>query len=117
MNLFIDELLFNDFTDIQEMPEPIISENETLGGSIYVDYTANRRSWKVTWDKMTVTNYNLIRAKYDRQYTQNVLPVIRIPDKGVNRFCHLRISNINPKHDNQYVDDFELIIKELGAIS
>lgn len=113
----LNPLELSDFTSVTESEDPGTSENITLNGSMYVDYMYRRRSWKLTWNIISRTTFSNIKTRYDRQFTNGVLASVHIPSRSINVICHLKINTMNIKFDDQWIENFELTIEELGAIS
>lgn len=110
-------LEINDFTTIQENEAPGSSENITLNGSMYVDYMYRRRSWTLRWDIISRDTFEDIKDRYDSQFTTGNLANVHIPSRSINVACHLKINLMNLKYNDQWIENFELTIEELGAIS
>lgn len=113
----LDNLEMDDYSSIKEIPIAGTSENLTLGGSMYVDYTYRRRRWELTWEVITKADFEAIRTIYNKQYTDSVLPLLTISARSITRFCHIKLPTLDLRHDDQYVYNFTLVIEELGAIS
>lgn len=68
---------------LQEIIEPFISKNKTLGASLYIDRTNVRSGWIITFDVITDQEYADIRAVYDDQFSNNELLLFSDPELGI----------------------------------
>ena len=115
--IYLDGLLLPDYGQIREIINENLGKNITLDGSLYVDYYNNRRGWEIKWDYLTPDEYDLIRAKYDKQFSQDTMLMLVV--NNINLFvpCFMTISDKKPKWNGQRIQDFSIVLEEQYAIS
>lgn len=115
--MYLDTLRLPDYGELKEITQPNAAKNYALDGSLYVDFYNNRRSWQITWKLLTVADYDLIRAKYDKQFsTQQMLQFIV---DGLNLFVpvYISINEKSIKYNGQLIEGFSITLEEQYAIS
>lgn len=105
------------YSTLRESTEPIESENVTLDGTMYTDFTSNRRAWVVGWEKLKEADYATIRALYDAQYSTESIPIVQIPEYGISAPMKLNISDRDIRLNGEIIENFTLTLKEQYAIS
>lgn len=117
MSIIVDSTTLPLYSTLREVVTPIESENITLDGSMYTDFTNNRRSWLVGWEKLKAADYDTIRALYDAQYTNEAIPLVEIPEYDVVAPMKLSISERNIRLNGEIIEGFTMTLKEQYAIS
>lgn len=117
MKIIVDSTVLPLYSTLREIPTAIESENITLDGSMYTDFTANRRSWTVGWQKLKAADYDTIRALYNAQYSSESIPVVEIPEYGIVAPMKLVISERDIRLNGEIIEGFTLTLKEQYAIS
>lgn len=56
----------------------LATDIQTLDGNVYTDFISQKRSWSHTWVYMSLSDYNLLRGFYDRQFTLFKYPLLTI---------------------------------------
>jgi hypothetical protein len=69
----LSEQTIEDATDVQ-----------TLDFSVYTDFIAQKRLWSHTWETLSESEYNALRAFYDRQFTTFKYPKLSIAHYAVS---------------------------------
>lgn len=115
--IYLDGMLLPDYGDIREIIDPNVAKNYPLDGSLYVDYYNNRRSWEIKWNYLTPAEYDSIRAKYDKQFTNDTMLMLVVNDMGLYVPCFMSISDKKPKWNGQRIQDFSIMLEEQYAIS
>lgn len=105
------------YSTLQEQVAPIESENVTLDGSMYTDFTANRRAWLVGFDKIKAADYETMRELYNQQYASESIPVVTIEEYGITAPMKLSISDRNIRMNGEIIEGFTLTLKEQYAVS
>jgi hypothetical protein len=89
------------------------SEVTTLDLNIYVDLLNTKRSWTITWGYMTASDYALLRAFYNRQFTALVFPDVTIPDMSVSAVVvRMTISDQNITDESGLVENVTITLRE-----
>lgn len=115
--IYLDQLLLPDYGEIREITTPNVAKNITLSGEMYVDYYNNRRSWEIKWNMLTPEQYDLIRAKYDKQFAQDTMLMLIVNNLSLFVPVFMTISTKTPKWNGQQIVDFSIILEEQYAIS
>lgn len=105
------------YKTLQEKIDPIESKNITLDGTLYTDFVNNRRSWVVGWEKMKASDYDIIRAIYNRQYVTESIPIIQIPQYGVTAPMKVEISDRNIRLNGEIIEGVSITLLEQYAVS
>lgn len=115
--MYLDGLLLPDYGNLREVTNENASKNYTLDGQLYVDYLNNRRVWVISWKLLTRAQYNLIRAKYDKQFEEETMLNLIIDNLGIFTTVYMTINDKKVKWNGQYVEGFEITLEEQHAIS
>lgn len=115
--IYLDGVLLPDYGEIIEVINENIGKNYTLDGSLYVDYYNNRRSWKIKWNMLTPTEYDTIRALYNKQFAQDTMLMLVVNNMNLFVPCFMTISDKKPKLNGQRIQDFSILLEEQYAIS
>ena len=105
------------YSTLREQTSPIESENVTLDGTMYTDFTSQRRAWVVGWQKLKEADYATIRALFDAQYATEAIPIVEIPEYGITAPMKLSISDRDIRLNGEIIENFTLTLKEQYAIS
>lgn len=105
------------YSTLKEQVDPIESENITLDGAMYTDFTSNRRAWAVGFDKMKAADYDIIRAIYNRQYATEAIPMVQLVEYGIIAPMKFVISDRNIRLNGAIIEGFTLTLKEQFAVS
>lgn len=105
------------YSTLREVTEPIESENITLDGTLYTDFTSNRRAWVVGWEKLKEADYATLRALYDAQYSTESIPIVQIPEYGISAPMKLNISDRDIRLNGEIIENFNMTLKEQYAVS
>lgn len=57
---------------------------QTLDSNVYTDFIAQKRLWSHTWETLSQSDYNALRAFYDRQFTTFKYPRLTIAHYSVS---------------------------------
>lgn len=117
MKIIVGSTVLPLYSTLREAISSIDSENVTLDGTMYTDFTSNRRSWVVGWEKLKAVDYDTIRALYNAQYATETIPVVQIPEYGVTAPMKLVISDRDIRLNGEIIQGFTLTLKEQYAIS
>ena len=117
MQIIIDSTVLPLYSTLKEQTSPIESENVTLDGTMYTDFTSNRRAWVVGWQKLKAADYQTIRALYDAQYTNEDIPLVEIPEYGITAPMKIVISDRDIRLNGEIIEGFSITLKEQYAIS
>ncbi len=117
MSIIVDSTVLPLYSTLKEQIAPIEAENVTLDGSMYTDFTANRRAWVVGWEKLKAEDYDTIRDLYNAQYTTESIPIVEIPEYGITAPMKLVISDKNIRLNGEIIQSFVLTLKEQYAVS
>lgn len=117
MKIVVDSTVLPLYSTLKEQVSPIESEQVTLDGSMYTDFTANRRAWVVGWEKLKAADYDTIRALYNAQYANEAIPIVEIPEYGITAPMKLDISDRNIRLNGEIIEGFTLTLKEQYAVS
>lgn len=100
----------------------ILSGNETdtrtLAGTLYTDFINGvLRSWQISWQTLSATDFNTIYSLYMAQYTNHYYHWLNFPVYGISCPIKMELTTHNIKYNGSYVTDFSMILKEKYAIS
>lgn len=115
--MYLDQLLLPDFGELREITDPNVAKNYSIDGQLYVDYFNNRRRWEIKWNMLTPDEYDLIRAKYDKQFSQDTMLMFIVNNRGLFVPCFMSISEKVPKWNGQRIVDFSILLEEQYAVS
>ena len=115
--IYLDGYLLPLYGELKEVTKPNAARNVALDGSLYVDFYNNRRSWRISWGLLTIAEYQAIRDKYDKQYSEQTMLVLDITGKGIYVRVYLTIDDKQIKYNGQYVEGFSIVLEEQYAIS
>jgi hypothetical protein len=117
MSIIVDSTVLPLYSTLREQTSPIESENVTLDGTMFTDFTSNRRAWVVGWNKLKAEDYDTIRALYNAQYATESIPLVEIPEYGVTAPMKLVISDRDIRLNGEIIEGFTLTLKEQYAVS
>lgn len=117
MSIIVGSTILPLYSTLKEQISPNETENITLDGTLYTDFVNNRRGWLVGWDKMKESDYSVIRALYNAQYTTETVPIVQIPAYGITAPMKLNISDRDIRLNGEIIEGFTLTLKEQYAIS
>ena len=117
MKIYLGDITLPDYSFLTELTEPNATELYGLDGTLGVDYVNYRRGWKIGWKLITKANYDLIREKFEEQFTNGVFCNFGIPDKSINKPVYIKISDTARKYNDQLIEGFEIELIEQYAIS
>lgn len=117
MSIIVGSTVLPLYSTLREQTSAIESENVTLDGTMYTDFTSNRRAWVVGWNKLKAADYDTIRALYNAQYSTESIPVVEIPEYGVTAPMKLVISDRDIRLNGEIIEGFTLTLKEQYAVS
>jgi hypothetical protein len=69
---------------LSEQPIENATDVQTLDGNVYTDFIAQKRLWSHTWQTLSQSEYNALRAFYDRQFTSFKYPALTIDHYAVS---------------------------------
>lgn len=115
--LYLDGLLLPDYGSLREITQPNVSKNTTLNGELYVDFYNNRRAWEIRWNYLTVAQYEAIRAKYDKQFTDQAMQMFIVNNLNLFVPVYININDKNIKWNGQLIEGFTITLEEQYAIS
>jgi len=105
------------YSTLTEQTDPQETDNTTLDGTLYTDFVNNRRAWRVGWDKLKASDYDIIRAIYNQQYTYEGYAKYTIPEYEVSTQMKMNISDRNIRLNGEIIEGFSITLKEQYAIS
>lgn len=105
------------YSTLKEQIDAIESENITLDGSMYTDFTSNRRAWAVGFENMKAADYDIIRAIYNRQYANEAIPIVQLVEYGIIAPMKMVISDRNIRLNGEIISGFTMTLKEQYAVS
>lgn len=105
------------YKTLKEQIDAIQSENITLDGSMYTDFTSNRRSWVVGWEKLLAADYDVIRAIYNRQFANEAIPTVQLVEYGISAPMKIVISDRNIRMNGEIIEGVTITLKEQYAVS
>lgn len=105
VDTFVEEMIPNETTV------------ETLDGHIYTDFRNNCRSWRVHFAYLCRDDYDAIRQIYFDQFDNVTYPTLVVADQDVDTFVKMDIANKNIRFSGDMIVDFEITLREQGAIS
>lgn len=105
------------YSTLKEQIDPIESENVTLDGAMYTDFTANRRAWAVGFENMRASDYDVIRGIYNRQYTNEAIPIIQLVEYGIIAPMKVVMSDRNIRLNGEIISGVTMTLKEQYAVS
>lgn len=117
MSIIVDSTVLPLYSTLREQISPMESENVTLDGTMYTDFTSNRRAWVVGWEKLKAVDYDTIRALYNAQYASETIPIVEIPEYGITAPMKLVISDRDIRLNGEIIEGFTLTLKEQYAVS
>lgn len=117
MQIIIGSTVLPLYATLKEQTSAIESENVTLDGTMFTDFTSNRRAWAVGWEKLKSTDYETIRALYDAQYATESIPIVQIPEYGITAPMKIVISDRDIRLNGEIIEGFSITLKEQYAIS
>ena len=119
MKLYLGALTLPNYANegFKEITDPNVAKNITLDGTMYVDFYNNRRKWEISWDYLTLAEYNSIRALYDAQFTNEAFTYFGVPELGINVPVYINIVDVNRRWNNTLISGFSIILEEQLAIS
>lgn len=90
----------------------------TLDNSIYTDFIDNTHNqWSLSFDSLTRTEYDAIRADYDAQFTDFQYPIISVPYYSVtNRPARMWINDKNIWNDCGAVKGVQVTFRETAQL-
>ena len=89
------------------------TEVTTLDLNIYVDLLNTKRVWRIVWGYMDATQYALLKAFYNRQFTALEFPDVTIPDLAVTSVVvRATLSDQNITDKSGLVENVELTLRE-----
>ena len=117
------EITLHDSSDSWTSPSPntpltetvieASSEVTTLDLNVYVDLLNTKRSWTITWGYMNATEYAILKAFYNRQFTALEFPDVTIPDMGVSSvIVRATLSDQNVTDESGLVENVTLTLRE-----
>lgn len=105
------------YSTLRERIEPLESKNVTLDGTLYTDFINNRRSWVVGWEKLKSSDYDTIRAIYNRQYTSENVPIVFLVEYGISAPMKFEISDRNIRLNGEIIEGVTVTLLEQYAVS
>lgn len=92
------------------------STNQTLDGTLYVDYTSGSRTWTIEWAVLCEDDYNSLREIYDNQYVNNQPATLVIPYYDIDVLVEVNISSKNIFWDGNMIKGFSITLVEIAGI-
>lgn len=117
MRIIVGSTVLPLYSTLREVISSIESENVTLDGTLYTDFTSNRRAWAVGWEKMKAADYDTVRALFNAQYATETIPIVQIPEYGITAPMKLVISDRDIRLNGEIIQGFTLTLKEQYAVS
>lgn len=117
MRIIIGSTTLPLYSTLREQTNTIESENVTLDGTMFTDFTSTRRAWVVGWSKLKEADYATVRALFDAQYATDSIPIVQIPEYGITAPMKLDISDRDIRMNGEIIENFSLTLKEQYAIS
>lgn len=118
MKLYLDDVTLPEYNEFREVTNPNVSKNFTLDGTMYVDFLNQRRAWEIVWHWLKPSEYQLIRDKFDQQFSDETFLWFGIPAQNINVPSFINIPNPKDmKWDNSLIADYTIRLEEQYAIS
>lgn len=115
--LYLDSLLLPNYTGFKEVTTPNATKSYTLDGTLNVDFYNNRRAWEISWNLLSLANYQAIRAKYNKQFTNSEFLTFHINDLDLWLPVYIEIPTIDIRFNGQWVEGFSIRLEERDSIS
>ncbi len=115
--MYLDGMLLPNYGTLKEITQPNAAKNYTLNGELYVDFYNNRRVWEISWNFLEMAQYELIRAKYNKQFSQQAMLLFVVNNLNLFVPVYININDKNIKWSGQLVEGFAIILEEQYAIS
>lgn len=117
VTMYLDNYLLPDYGELKEISDPNAAKNYTLDGTLYVDFMNYRRTWQIKWNYLKIDEYDLIRGKYDKQFSDQNMLTFAIIDLGLSTPVFININEKNIKFNGQLVEGFTITLEEQSAVS
>lgn len=117
MRIIVNGTVLPLYSTLKEQLDAIESENITLDGSMFTDFTSNRRAWAVGWEKLKAADYDTIRALYNAQYATETIPIVQIPEYGITAPMKISLSDRNIRLNGEIIEGVTITLKEQYAVS
>lgn len=92
------------------------TDNVTLDGTWYVDFTAQRREWLMEWERLTAAEYNQIRSIYDLQFTGFTFGFLVITELAINTNVRIFLNDKDIIYDGDCVRNVKMRLVERDAV-
>lgn len=93
------------------------SENLTLDGTLYTDWFNRRRTWVITYELLTIAEFQTIQTLYDEQYSLNKYHMYQFDAQSIYVPVKMSLNEAAIKHGSQYVENVQITLKEKNPIS
>jgi hypothetical protein len=113
--IIIDGITITDYGRLVKNIEPNETNIRTLGGNLYTDFRNNLRSWTVSWENIKASDYQVILALYEKQYSDRTYLIVNID--GENVPAKIEISDQDLRYNKTILESFSVNIKEQFAFS
>lgn len=115
--LYINNELLPKHLTLKQNLIPNAAKNNTINGTLYVQYFNNRRTWEVTWSLLTREEVQQILDLYYSQFSTAIPLTLNIPGSGLTVSVYMEVSPDDIKYNGQYSDQFSILLQEIYAIS
>lgn len=114
----IDGHTLPDHASYQELKGDAITKNFSLDGTMFVDFSNVRKGWVLTFEVITKAEYEGIRAKYEKQFTQNVFLRYEDDELAINTDCFLSMPEERDIIWNKnHVADLTILLEPKNAVT
>jgi len=117
MRIIVNGTVLPLYSTLRGLDTPIETENITLDGAMYTDFTSNRRAWVVGWQKLKYDDYLTVRALFDAQYATESIPTVVLPEYGISAPMKIVISDRDIRLNGEIIENFSITLKEQYAVS
>lgn len=117
LTIVLGGLALPDQAQLVETTTPIEVDIQTLGGTLYTDFTAYRRSWSALLPPVCRDDFNAIYAIYRAQYTNGTYTTLVCAALGISTIVKVNISDQDLHWNGDQIQAFSLTLKEQIAIS
>ena len=115
--LYINNELLPKHLNLKQNLIPNAAKNNTINGTLYVQYFNNRRTWEVSWSLLTREEVQQILDLYYSQFATAIPLTLNIPGVQLTVYVYMEVSPDDIKYNGQYSNEFSVALEEIYAIS
>lgn len=117
LTMYLGGVKLPDFGDLRLAEIPNQTKTITLAGTTYVDFINRNRTWVLTWEHITESDFNIIKELFNRQYTEETFHILQVDYKSIYTPVLMEISDQNLKYNASVLRDFTITLTEQYAFS